>query len=276
WPKLVERFTVLANQFVSWLSETLNIKTDKMYGWIKRMQSEIINTGSVAIGKTLLGVGTALALVLLVPVYVFVILYYKPLLLEFIRRLFSNNDTLEMDLIVRETETIIQYYLVGILIEVVIMAVLEATALLVMGIEYAVLLGIIGALLNMIPYVGGLVGVVIPMMVALATKESAWYAVYIMVVFYLIQLFDNNYIVPIIVASKVKINALFSIIVVLVGNSLWGIPGMFLSIPMLAIVKVVFDHIESLNPWGYLFGDTMPEPFNAKRKRQKKPRKKGV
>jgi predicted PurR-regulated permease PerM len=82
--------------------------------------------------------------------------------------------------------------------------------------------------------------------------------VYILIIYYVIQLIDNNLIVPKIVASKVKINALFSIIVVIAGNALWGIPGMFIAIPMLAIVKVIFDHVEPLKPWGFLLGDTMP------------------
>jgi predicted PurR-regulated permease PerM len=102
------------------------------------------------------------------------------------------------------------------------------------------------------------------MIVALATKSSYMYAVYVLIIFYVIQLVDNNYIVPKIVASKVKLNALFSIIVVFVGNALWGIPGMFLSIPLLAIAKLVFDHIEPLKPWGFLLGDTMPPILKIK------------
>jgi predicted PurR-regulated permease PerM len=101
------------------------------------------------------------------------------------------------------------------------------------------------------------------MAVALATKSSPAYALYIMVIYYIIQLFDNNYIVPKIVASKVKINALFSIMVVLAGNLLWGISGMFLSIPLLAIVKLICDHIEPLKPWGFLLGDSMPSILKA-------------
>jgi len=138
------------------------------------------------------------------------------------------------------------------------MAALNTTALLILGIDYALLLGIVGALLNVIPYIGGLVAVALPMMVALVTKSTPWYAFYVMAAYYFIQLIDNNYIVPKIVASQVKINALFSIIVVLAGNALWGIPGMFLSIPLLAIVKLICDNIEPLKPWGFLLGDTMP------------------
>lgn len=136
------------------------------------------------------------------------------------------------------------------------MATLETTALLILGIEYAFLLGIIGALLNVIPYIGGVVAVALPMAVALATKSSPVYALYILVIYYLIQLVDNHYIVPKIVASRVKINALFAIVVVIAGNAMWGITGMFLSIPLLAILKLICDHIEPLKPWGFLLGDS--------------------
>ncbi len=87
---------------------------------------------------------------------------------------------------------------------------------------------------------------------------------YVMVIYYIIQLVDNNYIVPKIVASKVKLNALFSLLVVIAGNALWGIPGMFISIPLLAIVKLVCDNIEPLKPWGFLLGDTMPPLIRIK------------
>ena len=134
----------------------------------------------------------------------------------------------------------------------------------ILGIEYAILLGILGALLNLIPYIGGLVAVALPMAVALATEASPVYALYILIIYYIIQLIDNNYIVPKIVASKVKLNALFSIVVVIAGNMLWGIPGMFLSIPLLAIVKLICDHVEPLKPWGFLLGDTMPPILKLK------------
>jgi predicted PurR-regulated permease PerM len=147
-------------------------------------------------------------------------------------------------------------------------SILNSTALLLLGIQYAILFGVIGAALNVIPYIGGIVAVALPMMVAIATKSTAWYAVYVMIAYYAIQLFDNNYIVPIIVSSKVKINALFSLIVVFIGNAIWGIPGMFLSIPLLAIVKLFCDNIESLKPWGFLLGDTMPTLLNLKTKKK--------
>jgi predicted PurR-regulated permease PerM len=258
WPMLVEKFTELINQGVTWVSSNIDIKPKEIHEWITKTQGELVNTSTDAIKETLIGVGSAVMVLLLVPFYIFMILYYHPILIEFIRRLFGTSDQSQVKEIVTQIKSVIQRYLIGLIIEATIMATLEITALLILGIEYALLLGIIGALLNVIPYIGGIVAVALPMMVALATKSSPMFALYILIIYYIIQMIDNHYIVPIIVASKVKINALFSIIIVLAGNALWGIPGMFLAIPLLAIVKLIFDHIESLKPWGFLLGDTMP------------------
>ena len=131
------------------------------------------------------------------------------------------------------------------------------------------MLGIIGALLNVIPYIGGVVAVALPMAIALATKSTPMVAFYVLAFYYLIQLIDNNIIVPLIVTSKVKINALFAIIIVFAGNALWGVSGMFLSIPVVAIIKVICDHIEPLHPIGFLLGVTMPDLLTFKIKAKK-------
>jgi predicted PurR-regulated permease PerM len=265
WPYLVERITALLNEAITWASGSLDLKPQEIHAWILKTQGELVNTSTAALKQTLISVGTGVMVMLLLPFYIFMILFYHPILIEFVRRVFSNSDQSQVREIVTQIKNVIQRYLIGLIIEISIVATLEITALLILGVEYALLLGIIGALLNVIPYIGGVVAVALPMMVALATKSSPMYAVYILIIYYIIQLVDNHYIVPIIVASKVKINALFSVIVVLLGNALWGIPGMFLSIPLLAIVKLIFDHIEPLKPWGFLLGDTMPSILKIKR-----------
>jgi predicted PurR-regulated permease PerM len=245
---------------VIWASDLLKIKPTKIDAWILEGKEELMNKSSAFIGQSLSSVSHGLVALLLIPVYIFMMLFYQSLLLEFIQKLFGETHTNEVSKIVKQTKTVIQQYLIGLIIEFAIVATLNTTVLLILGIDYAVLLGIIGALLNLIPYIGGIVGVAIPMVVALVTQNSIWYSVYVLVGYYIIQLIDNNLIVPMVVASKVKINALFSVIVVIVGNALWGIPGMFLSIPLLAIVKLICDNIETLKPWGLLLGDTMPTP----------------
>ena len=95
-------------------------------------------------------------------------------------------------------------------------------------------------------------------MIAFVTKDSLTYPILVFFVYLFIQFIDNNFIVPKIVAARVRINALISVIAVLIGGALWGVSGMFLSIPVIAILKVIFDHIESMKPWGYLLGDIVP------------------
>jgi predicted PurR-regulated permease PerM len=264
WPTLVDKFTEMLNQFITWASGYFDIDAQKIHDWIIKTKGELINTSGASIGKTLITVGSGLVVFFLMPVYIFMILFYHPLLLDFIRKVFGTSNQSQVNEIVTKTKNVVQRYLIGLVIEFVIVSALNTTALLILGIDYALLLGILGGLLNVIPYIGGVVAVALPMMIAVATKSTAWYAVYVLACYYFIQLIDNNYIVPYIVASKVKINALFAIIVVLAANALWGIPGMFLSLPLLAIIKLIFDHIEPLKPWGFLLGDTMPPILKIK------------
>jgi predicted PurR-regulated permease PerM len=258
FPMLIDKFNDILNQTVTWISHTFNISTRKINLWILTKKTDMIAGGGSAIGQTILNTGGAIIVLVLIPVYTFMILYYQPLLIEFIHRLFKTTDHEEVNSVLSATKKVIQSYLVGLLLEAVIVAVLNSTLLLILGIDYAILLGVIGAILNVIPYLGGIIAVALPMMIALATKSSNSYCLLVLAGYFIIQLIDNNYIMPKVVASKVKINALISIIVVLAGGALWGIGGMFLSIPLIAIIKVIFDHVEPLKAWGYLLGDTMP------------------
>jgi predicted PurR-regulated permease PerM len=264
WPALVGKFTSLINQNIADAADYFKKDPQKIHDWLTKTQGEIINMSTAAIGQTIIILGNGLVILLLIPFYIFMILFYQPLLIEFIRRLSGTNYQSHVKQIVSQIKTVIQRYLVGLFIEAVLMAAMNTAALLLLGIEYAFILGILAAVLNVIPYIGGIIAVAMPMMVALVTKPSPWYAVYILAAYYVIQLIDNHYIVPYIVASKIKINALFSVIIVLVGNALWGIPGMFLSMPILAIIKLICDHIEPLKPWGFLLGDTMPPILKIK------------
>ncbi len=270
WPKLVEKFDGYVDETITWASGNFEISPQNILDWIAKTKAELFNNTGTAIGHTLVILGNGLVVTLLVPVYIFMVLFYQPLLIEFIRRVFGSGNRNEVSKIISEVKSLIQNYLSGLVIEAVLVAILDTTALLILGIDYAILLGIIGALLNVIPYIGGIVAVALPMMIALVTKTSPWTMLWVMAAYYFIQLIDNNFIVPKIVASKVKINALVSIIVVLAFGALWGIPGMFISIPLTAIIKLIFDHIEPLKPWGFLLGDTVPATTISKTKPKKK------
>ncbi|MEO7522828.1 MAG: AI-2E family transporter [Ferruginibacter sp.] len=272
-PQLKVKFNLVYQQGIGWVSEHLNISKSRIDNWINNTKGEGMKNSNTLIGQTITTIGGVLVIIFLLPVYIFMILFYKPLLVEFISRLFPKDKHSTVAEVLMETKALISNYLVGLLFEMVIVAILNIAALLILGIQYAVLLGIIGALLNLIPYIGGIVAIALPMIIAIATK-SPEYALYVLIAYIIVQFIDNNFLVPKIVASKVKINALVSIIVVLVGGAMWGIPGMFLSIPLIAILKVMFDRINPLKPWGFLLGDTIPSivsfKFNLPKKRVKK------
>ncbi|GAC1483415.1 MAG: AI-2E family transporter [Flavisolibacter sp.] len=277
FPALQQKFNAFINDSAVWFSKKFGMDLDKINAWIAKKEHKGIKHSGALIGSTLLTITNIIEIGLLLPVYIFMILFYKPLLLEFISRLFNKEKHDTIAEILLETKVLIQSYLVGLLIEAIIIAILNSVSLLIIGIEYAFLLGIIGALLNIIPLIGGIISIALPMIIAFATK-TPMAALWVLVAYLLVQFIDDHYIVPKIVASKVKINALVSIIVVFFGGALWGIPGMFLSIPLTALIKVIFDRIEHVKAWGFLLGDDMPPegkvifklPFNKNRLPPKK------
>ncbi len=258
FPLLKQKFNGYFVDIVSWVSDTFNVSTPKIKAWIAKTKTQGLEGGGAILGDTLASLSGVLVVLLLIPVYIFLILFYKPLLLDFIAMCFSSSTHGTVKEVLQETRRLIQSYLVGLLLEAALVAILNSVGLLIIGVEYAILLGVIGAILNMIPYIGGIIAIALPMIMALTTQNvSAAIAVFIL--YCVVQIIDNNFFVPKIVASKVKINALVSIVVVLIGGALWGVGGMFLSIPLTAIIKVICDRIEPLNPLGFLLGDTMPE-----------------
>ncbi len=256
YPQFKIKIDKTNDQLVKWVAHEFGYGRSKVNKWLAEARTDTIS--NFANGDTLSQLGKASVTLLLIPVYLFMILFYKSLLLEFIRKLFNSIHHFAVVEVLSNSKIIIQSYLVGLFFEMIIMAALNTTAFLLLGIDYAFILGILAAILNIIPYIGGIIATLLPMFVAFVTKDSLWYPVLVFIVTIFIQFIDNNYIVPKIVASRVQINGLISVIGVLIGGALWGLSGMFLSIPLIAILKVIFDHIDSLKPWGFLLGNIVP------------------
>ena len=253
FPKVVTKFNQFADLTELWAADRFSIDMIKIHSMVLRKKSEFINNGGVLIGETILNTGGKLVVALLIPVYVFMILFYQKHLIIFIHKLFNRKEYGEVDAVLNSTKLIIQGYLDGLFLEALIMAFLNSATLLIIGVNYAILLGVLGAIVNVVPYVGGIISIFFPVIIAIISDTPSD-AILVIIFYLIIQFFDVHYIVPKVVASKVKINALVSIVVVLAGGALWGFPGMFLSIPLTAIVKVIFDHVEPVKPWGFLLG----------------------
>ena len=174
---------------------------------------------------------------------------------RFIMSVFNKAKEPDINEVLLESKIVVQRYMLGLIIEMGIIAVLNCTALLIIGVKYVIFLGIFTAILNIIPFVGILTGIVFTILVTLTTSSDLSDVIWIIVSFEVIHFIDANFLMPRIVGSKVKINALVTIIGVVAGGTLVGLPGIFLALPVIAILKIIFDRIDDMKPWGLLMGD---------------------
>jgi len=173
--------------------------------------------------------------------------------MHFIVWVFSDEYSAIVFDIVENIQSILRQYILGLLLEMFVVACLACGAFWIIGIKYAVLLGIIVALFNLIPYLGIFTALFLSTLITFATgsvKDAVWVAAGVLG----IHAVDSNFLLPTIVGSKVKLNALVTFLGIVLGEMIWGLSGMFLSIPIMAILKIIFDRVESLKPWGYLLG----------------------
>ncbi|HEY4336858.1 MAG TPA: AI-2E family transporter [Puia sp.] len=210
------------------------------------------------IGQTLGSVVGTLTTAFLLPVYTFLLLYYKNLILNFLYEIFAKEKEEEVQAVLKQTRGAIQSYMYGLLIEGLIVASLNTLALVILGVPYAVLLGVLGAILNVLPFIGGVLAILLPVLVVTVVKDGFSTQIWVCISYIIIQFIDNHFLIPYIVSAKVRINALISIVAVLLGAAVWGLSGMFLSIPFIGVLKIIFDRIPEMKPWGRLLGDETP------------------
>ncbi len=186
-------------------------------------------------------------------------LYYKNLLLRFVFLWFPKDNHPKVEEAMRESEIIIKSYLVGLLIQITYITILLGTILLIFGIKHAILIGAIFAILNLIPYVGALIGNIIGVLLTVSSTQEVFPIFVVLGTIAFVQFLDNNILMPRIVGSKVKINALATIVGVIIAGALAGVSGMFLSLPVIAVMKIIFDRTEQFKQWGVLLGDERPK-----------------
>ena len=241
-----------------WIQSKTGYGIKQQSNFFNQQLASLKSSGGAILAGTASSVGTILVWFGLVPVYVFLILYYKNLLLRFIFLSTNPNyhDTAEAS--IHETESTLKNYFNGLLIEMVIVFTMITVALLLLGVKYAILIAAVFGVLNMIPYVGALIANALAVLITLSTSAHLSHIGTVLIVITVVQFIDNNIIMTYVVSSKVKINGLVTVIAVVIGEALAGIGGMFLAIPLVAVLKVIFDKIDSMKYWGMLFGDDKP------------------
>ncbi|PJJ08989.1 putative PurR-regulated permease PerM [Flavobacterium sp. 1] len=232
---------------------------------------EIAKQNSTGIMDFIATSGSILGDFILTPLYMFLFLLYRNFLVSFIYKATAKScSRTKIRNILSDFYKVQQNYLLGLLIVMSIVGVLNSLGLLLLGIEHAFFFGFLASLLLLIPYIGILIGSLLPALIALATKDSYWYSIGVIGIFGFIQFLEGNFITPKITGSKVSLNVFASILSLILFSMLWGIPGMILALPLTASLKVIFDNSEKLKPIGFLLGGVQEKYFSNKAKNRLK------
>jgi predicted PurR-regulated permease PerM len=259
FPKIKSNVSIHLNSLSNWISGITHYSTKEQLDFINKNTNELLSFAGKRASTAALTLSSVFVFVGLLPIYIYLILFYKNLLLRFIFIWFKEDHHPKVKDAIYESEAIIKSYLLGLLIQVTYMTILVGGILMIIGIKHALLIGVIFAFLNLIPYVGALMGNVIGVLLTMTSSTELWPIFTVLGVIAGIQFLDNNILMPRIVGSKVKINALFAILGVIIGGNIAGVAGMFLSMPIIAVLKVIFDRTDMFRQWGVLLGDERPK-----------------
>ncbi|WDF56600.1 AI-2E family transporter [Mucilaginibacter sp. KACC 22063] len=265
WPMLKKQIDQSTADAQGWIQSTFHMNMDKQMDYIHSTTSKLMSSGTSVIGHTFLSVSGMLLFFAFIIIFTFLIMFYRKLLFQFVLKAFGDEHEDTVHDIAENVQSILRQYILGLLLEMVIVAGIACTVFWIVGIRYAALLGIITGLFNIIPYVGIFTALALSTLITFATGALTK-ALIVAISVIAIHAVDANVLLPIIVGSKVRLNALITFLGILLGEMLWGLSGMFLSIPTIAIMKIIFDRIESLKPWGYLLGGDYEYKKSAEKK----------
>ena len=259
--KIKSNITIHLTNIQEYIRDNFHLSSNEQKQYIDKATKDSMEKGKEIIGTTLMSFTDTLVNLTLIPIYTFLILLYRTHFFLFLSKLFNKENHEQLKDILTNVRLAINSYIVGLIIEMFLISLMTTLGFMLIGVKYAILLGIITGILNLIPYIGILFAGILSIVASLTGSPDLSVIIGVIVVTTVVQLIDNNIIVPLIVSSKVEINAFVSIIGIIIGGAIAGISGMFLALPILAILKVIFDRIESLEPWGYLMGDHLPKTY---------------
>jgi len=262
WVKIKSNVDIHFHNIQVWIKLKFNLSLKEQNIYIKEATERSINKNSSMMGNTLNSFTDALVSMVIIPIYTFLFLIYRVLLINFLSKLFKAEHQHTLFDILLNVKIAIRSFLVGLLTEMLIVASLTSLGYFIIGAQYALLLGVITGILNLIPYVGITLAGLLSIIATLTGSTDLSMVLGVLIVNIVVQFLDNNFLVPLVVSSKVKVNALVSLVGILAGGAIAGVAGMFLAIPIIAILKVIFDRIDFLEPWGYLMGDNLPKTSN--------------
>ena len=257
----VADFPVLKEQAISNL-ENLQAFIEKRFGvaiddqelWVQeRISTFFESSGELFKDIAHVATGTIEAVVL-IPIFSFFMLMYRDRAKIFLFKLTEKGKGKLTEKVLEQISKVTIRYVGGVLTVVFILAISHSIALSIIGVKYAIVLAIMAATISVIPYFGTLISAVIPLTFALIAHDNIYIPIFILLYFWLIMFIDHNLLTPTIVGGNVSLNPLITIISIIVAATIWGIPGMIVIVPVIAVIKIICDNVEELEPYGYILG----------------------
>jgi len=255
WPQFKIQLAETVSNLQQWIEVKFNIDAAKQLNYVHSATTKVMASGTTVVSATVLSLSSILLFLVFTFIYTFFFLLYRRLIMKFLVSVFLEENKVLVHEIIEQVQFIIRKYIIGLLIEMAIVAAVVALAFWALGIKYAFLLGLITGILNIIPYIGIFSALILSSLITFATAAVVSKVILVIVTLVVVHLIDSNILLPIVVGSKVRINALITVLGVIIGEMIWGISGMFLSIPVIAVLKIIFDRVESLQSWGIILGD---------------------
>jgi predicted PurR-regulated permease PerM len=270
-PNLQSQFENYVSQASVMLEDQFGVNASDQ----KTMLADLMRYFSSLVGDLVLSTTNTISTLVQIPIYIFLFLIYRGKFREFLLNLIPENEDSQWR---GDMKRVIHGYIYGLTLVTIIVATLNTIGLLALGINHAIFFGVLSGILTIIPYVGIFIGAAFPIIMALITKDSIWYAAGVVILFSVVQFLEGNFITPRITGSKVSINALAAIIALLIGGKILGIAGMILAVPAIGTLKILLAHSAHLKPFVLLLEDTNEKEIPRKgimlkRILRKKPKK---
>lgn len=262
-PQLSGKLNDIVDTIRDFLAAQFGVQKSVMADNIQHQITQAQGYSQVLLSNMIASLPTFLINVFLIPLYVFFLIYYRHFFLEFFYKIFHKLDKEEIDETLENTGFVIKGYVFGQFLDILIIGTINAIALYLLGCGYAIILGYGVAVLCIIPYLGMIAGSVIALFVALLTTNTTWQPLAVFGVLWFIHIIDSNLVAPYVIGSRININPLVAIFVLFLFGELWGLAGLFLAFPLAAILKVIFDRVPGLKPYGFLLGE--PQKYHLKK-----------
>ncbi len=242
-----------ADSITQSIGDLLGVSQDSLKVALRENIGKMLDTGSQHLTEILRSTTGGIVRIGLLPVFIFFLLYYRDKAYYFILMVTKIGKRDIVKHVIDEVSNVTKQYMGGVFIVVTILSIINPIGLYIVGVDYPIMLGVIAAICNFIPYFGTIIGFAFPLVFALITS-SPHVALGVIILFAIVQFTENNILTPNIVGGNVKLNPFIIILSLIVGAMIWGVAGMFVIVPLIAVIRIICENIRPLRPYAYLLG----------------------